>query len=145
MDGLRFSILVVDDDEDDRVIIDEAFKEIGYEAEVKKFIDGEYLMRYLEKIEPALYPSLIVLDNTLSKEDALQVLSNLKEDSRYSSIPVIIYSTSISERKKELMLRMGAYSCIEKGSVMNEIIQVAKELRDVAEANIKETNDGAQP
>jgi CheY-like chemotaxis protein len=38
LNGIPFSILVVDDDEDDRIIIDEAFKEIGYEAEIKKFM-----------------------------------------------------------------------------------------------------------
>ncbi|MFL5774265.1 MAG: response regulator [Flavisolibacter sp.] len=130
----------MDDDEDDREIIDEAFKEIGYEAEVKKFIDGVYMMRYLEKIQPSLYPSLIVLDSTLVKEDAINILSALKQDDRYQGIPVIVYSTSISPQKRKLLMEMGAYSCIEKGSIMSEIIEVAKKLKDLAEANIKEPN-----
>ena len=65
MNGIPFSILIVEDDEDDRWIIDQAFIEIGYEAEVKKFINGEALFHYLEKIDNSVYPSLIVLDNTL--------------------------------------------------------------------------------
>lgn len=35
------------------MIIDEGFKEVGYEAEVKKFIDGKALLYYLEQIEPS--------------------------------------------------------------------------------------------
>ena len=42
--GLPFKILIVEDDQDDRVIIDEAFQEIGYIAEVKKFDHGQALM-----------------------------------------------------------------------------------------------------
>ena len=140
MDGLRFSLLIVDDDEDDRMIIDEAFMEIGYGAEVKKFIDGEDLIRYLGKIEPSVYPSLIVLDNTLPGDNAANILSRLKQDDRYSSIPVIVYTTSMSPQKKEILMQMGAYSCIEKGAVMDDVIKVAKKLRELAEANIKEPN-----
>ena len=63
--GLPFTILVVEDDQDDREIIDDAFKEVGYEAEVKKFKEGQALLRYLEQIDRSGYPSLIVLDNSL--------------------------------------------------------------------------------
>ncbi len=101
MKGIPFSILIVEDDDDDRVIIDEAFIEIGYEAEVKKFINGEMMLHYLEKIGPSLYPSLIVLDNTLPKLNATELLGLLKEDPRFSAIPVIIYSTSISPQKSK--------------------------------------------
>jgi CheY-like chemotaxis protein len=99
--GLPFSILVVDDDADDRMIIDEAFQEIGYEAEVKKFIDGKALLYYLEQIEPSLYRSLIVLDNTLPALEAADILSILKENASYKHIPVVIYTTLLTSFKKE--------------------------------------------
>ena len=145
MDGLRFSLLIVDDDEDDRMIIDEAFMEIGYAAEVKKFIDGEDLMQYLGKIESSVYPSLIVLDNTLPKDDAANILTRLKHDDRYNGIPVIVYSTSMSPQKQDILMQMGAYSCIEKGALMGDVIKVAEKLRDLAEANIKEPNHKGHP
>ena len=62
--GLSFSILVVEDDEDDRIFLDDAFLRIGFDADVKKFKDEKGLFHYLESVEEALYPSLIVLDNT---------------------------------------------------------------------------------
>jgi len=46
--GLRFSIVVAEDDEDDRILMDEAFVEIGCGAEIKKFISGEDMLRYLD-------------------------------------------------------------------------------------------------
>ena len=136
IDGIPFSILVVDDDADDRLFIDEAFKEIGYEAEVKKFLDGKALLHYLEAIEPALYPSLIVLDNTLPALEASDILSILKQNASYKQIPVVIYTTLLSPSKKEQLLAMGAFACFEKGTSMEEIVKVASELKKLAESKI---------
>jgi CheY-like chemotaxis protein len=137
--GLPFTILVVDDDADDRMIINEAFQEIGYEAEVKKFIDGEGLLHYLDQIEPALFPSLIVLDNTLPALDASDMLSILKASPAYKTIPIVVYTTLVSPAKKEQLLSMGAYACLEKGTTMQEVIQVVKELKHLAESNLRES------
>jgi response regulator RpfG family c-di-GMP phosphodiesterase len=135
MNSIPYSILMVDDDEDDRIIIDEAFKEIGYEPQVKKFIYGEELLSFLEHLEPSKYPSLIVLDNTLPKLDASDILSILKKNPLYKNISVIIYSTMISPEKEKQLKAMGAHACIEKGTKMSEVLAMAKKLKDMAEEN----------
>src|SRR5215204_3297924 len=119
--GLRFQIIMAEDDEDDRVFIDEAFSEIGFVADIKKFISGESLLEYLQKIEPDLYPSLIILDNTLPSLSAMDVLRILKERPDYRHIPVVIYSNSISPAKKQQLLDHGAFRCVEKKSTMKEL------------------------
>jgi CheY-like chemotaxis protein len=139
MQAITFSILVVDDDEDDRLILDEAFKEIGYEQEVKKFIDGDSLIHYLNKIMPSEYPSLIVLDSALPKLDVTEILRLLKNNSQWKDIPVLVYSTSVSPSKREQLLNLGATACIEKGNVMQEVIAIAKEMRNRAEAESNKT------
>ena len=141
--GIPFLILIVEDDEDDRIILDEAFEEIGYASEVKKFINGQSLIEYLEKMEPKLYPSLIVLDNSLPQMDASQLLTSLKNDSRYTHIPIIVYASSVSPQKKEKLMSMGAYACIEKEALMDNIIAVAKQLRNVAEAQVRDPLPGS--
>jgi len=133
MHAVTFSILVVDDDADDRFIIDEAFKEIGYECEIKKFINGDALLHYLDQLEKPWYPSLIVLDNTLSNVSAGEILTKLKKNPNYGDIPVVIYSTSVSKLKTKELLDMGAYAAIEKGQVMSEVIEVAKRFKSIAE------------
>ena len=132
--GLPFTILLVDDDSDDREIIDEAFKEIGYDPQVKKFINGKALLHYLEIVEPSLYPSLIVLDNTLPGLDANDILTLLKQHPAYKTIPVVVYTTMLSSHKKEQLISKGAYACLQKGSTMTEVIRLAQELKHLAES-----------
>lgn len=136
-DGLPFSILVVDDDEDDRVMIDEAFASIGFESEVKKFINGKALLHYLNSIHPSLYPSLIVLDNTLPELEATDILSVMKRSEIYRSIPIVVYTTIVSPSKMQQLLAMGAYACYEKGNTMQEIIAVAEELKQLSQSDLK--------
>jgi CheY-like chemotaxis protein len=133
--GLPFRILVVDDDSDDRVILDDAFDEIDYDCEVKKFNSGKMLLRYLEQVEPSLLPSLIVLDNTLPELDAVDLLAILKTKPAFKEIPVVIYTTSLSPARRQQLLSKGAYACYEKGNTMQEIVEMAKQLRQLAEDN----------
>ena len=132
--GLPFNILVVEDDSDDRIIIDEAFTKIGYEAEVKKFANGQALLDYLNELEPALYPSLIVLDNSLPGLNAEDLLTFLKKNQKYSAIPVVIYSGTISDAKKNLLMQLGAKAIVEKGNTMQSEMEVAQQLKDIAES-----------
>ena len=136
MKGLPFEILIVDDDEDDRYFINEAFIEIGYGAEVKKFITGKDLLHYLQQIDQSLYPSLIVLDDQLPGLDSLDILSILKADPLYRHIPVIVYSGILSPARKKELLIHGAHAYIEKGISMSDTIHIAQELKEMAEARM---------
>jgi CheY-like chemotaxis protein len=129
-----FKIIAVEDDADDRMLLDEAFKEIKYEADVKKLADGDLLFDYLGKIDKELYPSLIILDNSLPKKTAMDILLQLKENVDYRHIPVVIYSTLVSPLVKEQLLAAGAFACLKKGDAMQEIVETAKWFRQIAEA-----------
>jgi CheY-like chemotaxis protein len=129
-----FKVILVEDDADDRMLVDEAFKEIGYESNIKKLINGDFLFDYLGKIDKELYPSLIVLDNSLPKKTALDVLVQLKENKDYSHIPVVVYTTLISPHTKDQLLAAGAYACLQKGEAMQDIVEAAKWFRQLAEA-----------
>ena len=129
-----FKVLAVEDDADDRMLLDEAFIEIGYEAEIKKVTDGDVMFDYLGKIDSELYPSLIVLDNSLPKKSALDVLNLLKANEAYRDIPVVIYSTLISPHAEEQLLAAGAFACLEKGLALEHIAEAAKWFKQIAEA-----------
>jgi response regulator RpfG family c-di-GMP phosphodiesterase len=125
---------MVDDDEDDRIIIDEAFMQIGYGAEIKKFISSDALFKYLDQLEPNLYPSLIVIDRHVRHWEPTDVLKKLKQHPAYGKIPVVIYSSTLSSSEKAEFEKLGVKACIEKGALMSEVTDIARHLKEMAEA-----------
>ena len=136
--GISFSILLVDDDADDREFIDDAFVEIGYECEIKKFVSGKDMLKYLEKVEPGLFPTLIVLDYSLPEMEATDILRILKQSEAYKNIPVIIYSSTCSPSRAAELKALGAYDCLEKKDSMKALVEMAKTFRDLSRADIKD-------
>jgi CheY-like chemotaxis protein len=65
---------------------------------------------------------------------ASDILSALKTNPGYNHIPVVFYTGSLSPAKKAELLSKGAFDCLEKGSVMHEIVEVAKKLKAIAES-----------
>jgi CheY-like chemotaxis protein len=135
--GISFSILLVDDDADDREFIDDAFVEIGYECEIKKFVSGKDLLKYLANVEPALFPTLIVLDYSIQGMDATDLLRILKQSEAYKNIPVLIYSSTCPPAKAAELKALGAYDCLEKKDSMKALVEMAKKFRDLSKAGIK--------
>ena len=129
--------MIVEDDAEDRILIDEAFVEIDFEAEVKKFINGRSLLHYLETVGQEGVPSLIVLDNTLPELDATDLITILKSNPDYRDIAIVVYTTMLTPSMKQQFLSMGVYACYEKGNTLAEIVQVAKELRSIAQSNLQ--------
>lgn len=94
-------ILLVEDNEGDVVLTLEALKEAKVINAIDVARDGDEALRYLRKegafIE-ALTPDLIFLDINLPKVDGTEVLQFIKNDDRLKIIPVIMLTTSDSEK-----------------------------------------------
>jgi CheY-like chemotaxis protein len=126
MAAVALKILLVDDDPEDRAIMQEAielapgkdtfwFAENGEDALSK--LETFYLSGHL--------PCLIVLDLNMPRMNGTQTLSFLKADQRFCDIPVIIYSTSVNLLEKEKCMRLGAHSYIVKPVSFKESLDTA--------------------
>ena len=80
-----------------------------------------------------MYPRLIVLDHTFPGMDAPELLQKLKMHPWYCRIPVIAYSTLVTEGKKAELLKLGAEQCLQKGRSLSKIRQLIQTLKDLAE------------
>lgn len=120
-------ILLADDDIEDRMIISDAFREIGVEEDAVHYVEnGEEVMSWLNKAgDPLTFPSLIVLDLNMPKMSGRKTLEELKSDIRYKGIKVIIFSTSINEREKAECMALGALSYITKPLKYSESLETA--------------------
>ncbi|MFQ5965125.1 MAG: response regulator [Candidatus Scalinduaceae bacterium] len=93
-------ILLIEDDQDHADVITNVLKEddvkdIKTEVIVKK--DGQEAIDYLQ-YEMQSQPSAVILDLNLPKIDGMDVLKFIKGNSKYRSIPVIIFSASSDQK-----------------------------------------------
>jgi CheY-like chemotaxis protein len=94
-------ILLIEDNEGDIVLTIEALKEAKINNTIDVVRDGEKAMEFLRKegeFSHALTPDLILLDINLPKLDGKEVLANIKNDELLKVIPVVMLTTSDSEK-----------------------------------------------
>ncbi len=111
----NFTILMVEDDHDDRYITESFFAERGYNVNVQFVEESDHVITYLEDctIEGSL-PNLILLDLNLPKKNGYEVLKELKTHSQFHIIPVIIVSGTAFPNEVKECYRLGANSFIQK-------------------------------
>lgn len=128
------SILIADDDEDERMFLLSAFKEIGIPSlDVLHFEEnGELLLGYLKLLLPHQYPSLIVLDVNMPLMGGPETLKVLKSDNSYKDIPVMMFSTVRSEADAQKYIKLGAVSFDEKSNTHTGVITLARKFFDYA-------------
>jgi two-component system response regulator len=114
------SILVAEDDPDDRLMIEEAFEESRLANEVSFVEDGEELLACLRREGPyaALagqpFPGVVLLDLNMPRKDGRETLRELKADPVLCRIPVVVLTTSRAEEDIVRTYGLGVSSFITK-------------------------------
>lgn len=128
------SILIADDDEDERTLLTYAFNDIGVHCqEIVRFVeDGEALLSCLHALTPGSYPNLIVLDINMPKMDGIQTLKVLKRSPEYQHIPVMVFSTLADEKQIPEILKLGAISVDLKSLDYANTVHLARKFFDYA-------------
>ncbi len=128
------TILMADDDPDDRELTREAFVESKLANDLRFVEDGEELLDYLHRrgkyVDPATSPrpGIILLDLNMPKKDGREALRELKSDPRFRRIRVIIMTTSKAEEDILRAYDLSAASYITKPVTFEGLIDVIKTL-----------------
>jgi two-component system response regulator len=128
------TILMADDDEDDRQMTKEAFAESHLANDLRFVCDGEELMDYLHRrgkySDPAMSPrpSLILLDLNMPKKDGREALQEIKADPALRQIRVVIMTTSKAEEDIFQSYDLSATSYITKPVTFERLVEVIKTL-----------------
>ncbi|MCP9751233.1 response regulator [Ferruginibacter sp. HRS2-29] len=97
----QIHILLVEDNEGDILLTTEALEDGRINNSISVVTDGEQAMQYLHKTGAhanARDPDLILLDVNLPKHNGHEVLQNIKSTDALKHIPVIMLTTSSSEK-----------------------------------------------
>ena len=118
--------LLVDDDDDDREIFCLALSETDPSIRCLAASDGIEALEMLK--DPAFIPDYIFLDLNMPLMSGKECLTEIRKQPRLSGVPVIIYTTSASQRDMDDTLRAGASSFITKPP---QISVLARKLAEV--------------
>ncbi len=93
------NILLIEDNEGDILLTKEAFEESKIVNTITTIRDGKAAISFFESLKKNdEIPNLILLDINLPKVSGHEVLMYIKNNDKYQSIPVIMLTTSSSEK-----------------------------------------------
>jgi len=125
-------VLIADDDQDDWYFAELAFKEAGLDHSVYFVKDGEELMDFLhQSLAPESInelPDLILLDLNMPKKDGRVALQEIRADSRFEKVNVVIFSTCISDEDKAYTSSLGASRHVTKPFEFTELVLTIKDI-----------------
>jgi CheY-like chemotaxis protein len=113
----RHSILMAEDNPDDIMITRRAWKKSYIKNKLYFVKDGEEALDFLYKrgkYVDAPYISLLLLDLNMPKMDGFEVLETVKGDPELMQLPVIVLTSSISDRSIKRAYELGCNSYIVK-------------------------------
>ncbi len=102
------TILVVEDDQDIRVLLSETVSDLGYDV-LEAADGGTGFRKALEE-----HPDVILLDVMMPVMDGFQVLTKLKEQAQTHAMPVIMVSARGQEQDIMRAMRGGAWGFVIK-------------------------------
>jgi CheY-like chemotaxis protein len=124
---LPATILIADDDEDDRLLFAEALAESCSGGELRFVRDGQELLQYLrqEGVYAGLAPrpTLILLDLHMPGMDGGEVLRRIKASPELRQIPVVCFSTSALPADVSRSYDLGASGYITKPSTFFGLVE----------------------
>ncbi|HCV02546.1 response regulator [Pseudoalteromonas sp. SSMSWG5] len=128
------TILMADDDEDDRLLTQDALAESRVLNELYFVEDGVELLEYLERKgkfsekESSPRPGLILLDLNMPRMDGREALQAIKTNPNLKGIPVVILTTSKQEEDMVKGYDLGAASYITKPVTFEGLVELMKTL-----------------
>lgn len=115
-------ILVVDDYSVSQRLLRQILQNGGYLVDVAQ--DG---FQALEQIEATAF-DLVMLDVSMPRMDGLQVLSHLRSDERFKTLPIVMLTASGDDQVRETAKKTGANAFLTKPSSSTEVLSTIKML-----------------
>ena len=126
-------ILLVEDNEGDIFLVTEALEEGKIVNKISVTKDGKDAIDFLEKkgkYQNAERPDLILLDINLPKKNGFEVLEHIKSQKNLKQIPVIMLTTSSSEKDISMSYKNHANCFITKPVDVENFLKVVYSIEN---------------
>ena len=132
--GNMITILIADDDPDDRELTREALQECRLANAVHFVRDGEELLDYLNrrgehrKLAGESLPGLILLDLNMPRKDGREALKEIKANPDFRRIPIVVLTTSKADEDILRTYDLGVNSYVTKPVTFESLVDMIKVL-----------------
>lgn len=117
-------ILVADDDKDDFYILQQAAEKVSAPLKISYVSNWIELWRFIIKT----LPDVLFLDVNMPVKNGMECLQLLREDRKFDTVPIIIYSTAVSKNDIDKAYRNGANYFIVKPNTIEDIAGMIKKI-----------------
>jgi CheY-like chemotaxis protein len=131
----QLHILLADDDIDDCHFFKEALESLPQNTKLTTVHNGDDLMNYLAENSERL-PHVLFLDINMPRKNGFECLSEIKNNEALKDLPVVMYSTSGSKDKINILFNTGADVYIRKPGNFAQLVQVIHHALPLAAENI---------
>jgi two-component system, response regulator len=128
-------VLLVEDNEDDVTLTEMAFKKGQISGKLAVVVDGQealdfifYQDKYTNRT-PVKNPALILLDLKLPYVSGLDVIQEIRANNDTNQIPVVMLTSSIEEKDRTDINRLGANDFIIKPTGYAHFIEVIQQIK----------------
>lgn len=118
-------VLFVDDDTDESYLFNEALEHAGLNIQLSKAKNGNELLTYLHT-KPL--PDLVFMDLNMPYKDGLEALAEVRKDSRFNRLPLVIYSSTKNDFQVETSYTHGANLYVVKPNNFDTMVQIVKKV-----------------
>jgi chemotaxis family two-component system response regulator Rcp1 len=126
------SIVLVEDNSGDVLLVRTALKEYGLMYELNVLHDGASAVEFVDRVEAGGdLPDVVLLDLNLPKRNGDEVLARLRRGSRCRTVPVIVMTSSDSITDRERAARLGADGYFRKPFRFDEFVRLGGLVEDV--------------
>lgn len=132
---IPITILICDDDEDDRMLTQQALEDAHISNALRFVEDGEQLLDYLYQrgafageTGAAPRPGLILLDLNMPTMDGREALRLIKQDATLLDIPVVVLTTSSLDEDIIKSYKLGVNSFITKPVTFSGLVEAMNVL-----------------
>ncbi|SNS57874.1 Response regulator receiver domain-containing protein [Noviherbaspirillum humi] len=125
-------ILLVEDNEDDVILAQRAFRKAGVDVPICVVRDGDEAVDYLggggrygdRRSFPL--PTIVLLDLKLPRRSGLDVLRWIRADPALGTLPVIVFTTSAQASDLEQAYSLGANSYLKKPVTLEDTTEMLR-------------------
>jgi CheY-like chemotaxis protein len=131
----KHMILLVEDDEEDRTLLEDAAVKAGVRVPFRHFDNGEPALEYLFRCRDSVdkgeeqFPLVVFLDLNLPMESGKKALTAIKGDPSLRWLPVIVFTTSATRQEISWAYGVGANSIIIKPFSYPTLVNIMEVIR----------------